>query len=46
MNEDKELMQEGQKMKEELRKARNMISSGIDEVRQLKRMVSETKQSL
>lgn len=33
-------------MKEELRKARNMISSGIDQVRQLKRMVSETKQSL
>ena len=33
-------------MKAELKKARHMINTGIDQVRQLKRMVSETKQSL
>ena len=33
-------------MRRELKKARDMIDTGIDQVRQLKRMVSETKQSL
>jgi hypothetical protein len=37
---------DGLKMKEELTKARNLIFSGIDQVKQLKAMVSETKQSL
>ena len=33
-------------MKEQLDEARDFIQSGIDQVKQLKRMVSETKQSL
>lgn len=33
-------------MKQDLEKARNLLSSGMDQVKQLKRMVSETKQSL
>ena len=41
-----EIQRDGQKMKEELKKARQMISSGMDQVKQLKQMVTETKQSL
>jgi hypothetical protein len=33
-------------MKEELFKARNLISSGMDEVQKLKKMVYKTKKSL
>ena len=43
---DEEIVRNGQKMKEDLIKARELISSGMHQVRQLKRMVSETKQSL
>ena len=38
-----EMAVENHKMRHELKKARDMIDTGIDQVRQLKRMVSETK---
>lgn len=40
------LQRDGQKMKEDLTKAQKLLNTGMDQVRQLKRMVSETKQSL
>lgn len=40
------ITKDGQKMKEQLNEAHDFIQNNIDQVKQLKRMVSETKQSL